>query len=174
MLAEREAGLKQDFEPFERAVQYGVSANLCSALADMGEMVPEARVEIRFTWARTRRRVVGGAEPFVLSSDAVPVMREAARVLRETYWDDDFELAGPVVRLDSHDPLHGGEVVVHAEIEPGSWRKVRVSLNGKDYDQAMKAHQNNWDVRCRGKLRKEGSYVRLQDPREFGVVPNPQ
>ena len=166
--AAREAGLRQDMEPFTSAVRDGVSSNLCNALAEIGGRMEEGQVEVSFSWSRSRSRPQVPSSRIVVPHDAVPVMREAARVLKETYWDDDFELIGPVVRLESANPSAGGEVIVYSEVE-GSWRKVLLRLEVADYEAAARAHTQALEIRCRGRLEKEGRYFTLRSIREFGV-----
>ncbi len=166
--AAREAGLLQDMKPFMAVVNYGVSSNLCNALAEIGGRMEEGQIEISFSWSRSRSRPKVPSSRIVVPHDTVPVMREAARVLRETYWDDDFELIGPVVRLESANPYAGGEVLVYSEVD-GRWRNVLLRLEVADYDAAARAHTQAQEIRCRGRLEKEGRYFTLRNIREFGV-----
>jgi hypothetical protein len=103
----------------------------------------------------------------VVPHDSIPVMREAARVLKETFSDDDFELVGPVVRLESQHVAGGGEVIVYAEVD--TMRKVLLHLEGPHYEEAVRAHEKGLEVRCRGRLEKAGRYFTLRDVRDFGV-----
>ena len=169
-LAAREAGLKQDMEPFTSAVREGVSSNLCNALAEIGGGMEEGQIEVSFSWSRSRTRPLVPSSRIIIPHDAIPVMREAARVLKETYRDDDFELIGPVVRMDSPDATTGGDVLVYAEVD--TLRRVKVHLEGPDYSQAVQAHRQGLEVRCRGKLEKEGRYFTLKNVKEFRLHEN--
>jgi hypothetical protein len=170
--AAQEAGLKQDLAPFTDAIQDGVSSNLCKALAEIGSGLEEGEIEVSFSWSRSRRRRPNvPTSRIVISTDAIPVIREAARVLRETYSDDDFELSGPVVRLDSADVATGGDVLIFTEVD--TWRRVKVHLEGPDYAAAVDAHQKGLEVRCNGRLEKEGRYFTLKNVRSFGVQDAP-
>jgi hypothetical protein len=165
--AAREAALRQNMEPFTSAVRDGVSANLCSAIADIGEGLEEGQIQVSFSWARSRRPP-DVASRAVIPHDAIPVMREAARVLRETFADEDFELIGPVVRLESEAPATGGDVLVYAEVD--TWRRIRVHLEPPAYLQAVVAHEQGVEIHCRGSLRKEGRYFTLRNVHDFGVI----
>jgi hypothetical protein len=167
-MAARDAGLRQDMEPFTAAVRDGVSSNLCNALAEIGGGMEEGSIEVGFTWARSRKIPQGTTSRVVIPCDAVPVMREAARVLREISADDDFELVGPVVRLESGNPDFGGEAFVYAEVD--TLRRVRVYLDAHDYQLAVIAHQQGLEVVCHGRLEKEGRYFTLKAVRGFKVV----
>jgi hypothetical protein len=165
--AAREAAIKQDMAPFTSAVREGVSANLCSALADIGESLEDGQIQISFSWARSRRPP-DAISRTVVPYDAIPVMREAARVLKETFTDEDFEVSGPVVRLESPDAASGGDVLIYAEVD--TMRRIRVHLEGPAYRQAVNAHEKGLEVHCRGSLQKEGRYFTLSNIHEFGVI----
>ena len=169
--AAREAILKQDMAPFTAVVREGVSSNLCNALAHIGSGIEEGQIEFNFSWSRSRRRPDVQSSRIIVPHDAIPVMREAARVLKETYSDDDFELVGPVVRMDSPAAAEGGDVWIYAEID--TWRRAKVHLEAADYAKAVEAHRQGLEVRCRGRLEKEGRYFTLRSIREFGLNEDP-
>jgi len=165
--AARDAAVKPDMALFTSAVRDGVSANLCAALADIGEVIEDGQIEVDFSWARSRTKPNVPSSHIFVPHDSVPIMREAARVLRETFLDNNFELIGPVVRLQSTNAATGGEVLVYAEVD--TWRKVRLCLEGPLYEEAVRAHKEGLEVHCRGSLKKEGRYFTLRDVREFVV-----
>jgi hypothetical protein len=168
--AAKSAALVQSMKPFQDAVSQGVSANLCEALASLGDMLPEAHIEFGFTWARTRVQPPGAYRTLTLATDSISTLREAARILKETSWDDDFEVYGPVVRLESSDPSQGGTVIVQSLLDGGGARKVQLRLNGEAYRQAVSAHDSVADIRCRGKLKKEGRYLTISEVHGFTVA----
>ena len=91
-----------DFENFRTGVSVGISANLCDAirgLASGGEA--DRGVEVTFSWSRSRPIEPSTVEDRVaFSPDSMPVIEEAARLFRETTPREDFELRGPVVKLE--------------------------------------------------------------------------
>jgi hypothetical protein len=167
--AARTAALTQEMAPFQKAVPYGVSSNLCEALSAMGDMIPEAQIEFGFTWARTRRQPTDALRQIILSADTLPTMREAARLLKVESWDDDFEVYGPVVSLASSDIAQGGTVIVQALLDGVGARKVQLRLNAEAYRQAVTAHESVADIRCRGRLKKEGRYLTISEVHGFTV-----
>jgi hypothetical protein len=158
----------QDLQPFTESVPDGVSANLCKALADISEIVEEGYVELDFAWSRSRSRPEVPTSRVLVPHDSMPIMREAARVLRETFTDTDFELTGSVVRLDSPKAASGGDVFVLAQVEE-SWRRVKVTLRPEDYIKAVTAHEKGLVITCRGELQREGRYLVLKEARAFTV-----
>lgn len=166
--AAKSAALVQSMRPFQDVVSRGVSANLCEALANLGGMLPESQIEFGFTWARTRAHPPGAYRTLTLPSDSIGTLREAARILKETSWEDDFEVYGPVVRLESSAPEQGGTVIVQADVD-GAARKIQLRLNGEDYRKAVLAHEAVVDIRCHGLLRKEGRYLTISEVLGFTV-----
>jgi hypothetical protein len=72
-------------DPFEHSIDSGVSANLCETLASLQEEIGAA-LEIEITWATTRDMRDGDvARQAHFSPDAGPILREAARVMRERH-----------------------------------------------------------------------------------------
>lgn len=67
---------------FERAVHDGVSANLCSALANMAgsNAQPGDELGFSFTFARSRPADPSLARQIAFSGDRMPIIREASRV----------------------------------------------------------------------------------------------
>lgn len=85
-------------EPFREAVPVGVSANLCDALAGMAEGAGSLQIE--FSWSRARPAPRDVPQRVVLESDAMPLIREAGRVFRETSAFEEFEVQDIVTKLD--------------------------------------------------------------------------
>jgi hypothetical protein len=165
--AATQAALTGNLEPFSSAVSNGVSANLCAALAEIGKGLEDGQIEVSFSWSRTRTRPDVPSSKIVVPHDSLPVMREAARILRETYTEDDFELVGPVLRLESPSAAQGGTVIVLGEVDTP--RRIIVRLDGPNYREAVRAHQEGLIVRCRGRLEKEGRYFSLSEIRHFSI-----
>lgn len=92
--AANEAAIRRDPQPFIDAVPFGVSANLCDAVASLGEVAGEGDVEIGFTWSRSRRVPNVPSSRIQVPRELISVMREAGRVLRERTWDGDLEVEG--------------------------------------------------------------------------------
>ena len=66
-------------DPFERAVEYGLSANLCDSVAAMAKQ--GHGIEIGLSWAEVRPSNVGDSE-FKFSDRSADVLMEAAKTLR--------------------------------------------------------------------------------------------
>jgi hypothetical protein len=150
---------------FEQSRDVGVSANLCSALAQLsGPEDSEHDVELSFSWALVDR----SAGPHVmerLPRAFAPLLRSAALALKAKAPADDVEVAGPVLKLSRPDGANTGKVVVASTID-GHLRKVTIEMEGADYLAAVSAHADQAALSVTGTLQKEGKTYRLRSPRD--------
>jgi len=110
--AER-AALTGDFTAFRERVRDGVSANLCDALVGMaGGVERKSWFAVQLQWSRSRSSSRSGGSPNRSIRARVGAGCGRGRQnLRETTPRDDYELVGPVVRLERRAP-GGGEVTI--------------------------------------------------------------
>ena len=157
---------EEDAESFFGAVRHGVNANLCNALVKMTNPVPA--VDISLSWARTlpmptTRQVTR------FSNDDVPVLRQAARWLRDQEFLSDVRFVGVVQRLESNKIETGGRMTLRASIR-GNPHRVTADLNYLDYHRALEAHSLGLRVVAEGTLRRVGQGWNLLNPRVVDVV----
>jgi hypothetical protein len=94
-----EALLSSDIKPFEKAISYGVSANLCEALASLNESCGGDGLDLSMSWSLGRPAPILIPSHIRFNNDMIPWIKEAARVFKETVPREDFELDGFVIRL---------------------------------------------------------------------------
>lgn len=160
---------KQDFSPFEKAVENGVSANLCEGLAGLVGDREDTSIFMSVAWALNRPTPDLIPYKTIISPDVVPVIREAARVFRAHDSIEDYAVSGPVVKLERADGEDVGKVTIYAIIE-GVPRKVRLNLSGADYETAVSAHQHYRSVKVVGTLVREGRFHRVAKPLGFSLI----
>lgn len=165
----RQAQLQDSVVPFEAAVAHGVSANLCEAVAQIFEATEARRVvataSLSARWPVPAGFVVADG---VLGATMVPVLREAARSLREAALYADLVVEGPVVKLHSADAEAGGTAAIRAEVD-GVMKTVWVDLGAADYARVIQAHKDGSLVRLTGELKREGRWL-LRSPRDLQVI----
>lgn len=168
--ASRESDTMDQLEPFLRRTRDGVSANLCEAVAELVEATDAEAVRASFSFA-TRRPLGLDNVPrsVVFSGNVAPLLREAASRLREETTYPGVEVVGSVVKLNSAEPVKGGEVVIYASID-GRPRSLRAMLDAAAYQTAIEAHREGALVRCIGDLAREGKYRVLRNPVEFSMT----
>ncbi len=166
--AASDTAARGELNAFRQAVGQGLSANLCNAVAGLVGRAEDQSVEVSFTWARVRKPRPNSLSRVRFAPDTFPIIREAGRVLKEESPRPEFELEGPLVRLD-RDRSEPGTITVGGFVD-GRPRKVRVDLGEDDYRRACDAHREGNLVRCIGTLVRERRTFVLREPREFTVL----
>jgi hypothetical protein len=169
--AAAEAAASGKIDSFVDAVDKGVSANLCDALAKMSIFSDADRtIDVAFSWSRSRPVLPEHNLPdrICLGRDVFPIIQEAAKYLKETSPREDFHLQGFVVTLNRPEQSNTGTATIHGLIDKGL-RKVALTLSRADYARAVRAHENRRRVSCTGVLVREGQSFALHDPFNFTV-----
>ncbi|WP_010582815.1 hypothetical protein [Schlesneria paludicola] len=151
------------FSEFESAVEMGVSANLCDAVAGLwGTDNSQRNLEFTFSWSPVRP--VEGATPswVKFAADRIPIIREAGRLMRERAPITDFEIIGPVIKLNRKAGENDGRITVFGQID-GTPKSVTMELIESEYELAIEYHRNGVIVRAVGTLVREGRSYVLKD-----------
>jgi len=157
-----------EFTAFRNAVRQGVSANLCDAIVGMSDTGEGSRdLDIGFSWSRSRPPVDRQHKRVLIAADAMPVIGEAARYFKETSPREEFELRGPVVKLERAEGAETGVATVLGFVDDEP-RKVSFELPDEAYHVAVQAHDNQQVIVCYGILTREGRSYRLRDARLGG------
>lgn len=144
-------------DAFLTAVDKGVSANLCDALATLTDTLHE--LEISFVWAQTYPMHKGRFFMRFVSHDA-PILREASRAFRSREPQLGKTLTGLVHLLQRKEMQMGGTVSLRTSIE-GRNLSVRTDLSQSDYERAIEAHSLKAPVVMQGDLEWTGQCWRL-------------
>lgn len=158
-----------DLSAFEAGIEHGISADLCESLALVRDCATVALLEVKIGWASARRPISPPATLHQLAPDALDVIREAGRVLRERTPVEDFELEGLVVKVDRPGDERFGAAVILTSIE-GRNRQVHIGVSGDDWDETMQALKDRSILRCRGELVRQGKRYSLQNIRALRIV----
>ncbi|HUU81883.1 MAG TPA: hypothetical protein VM243_00140 [Phycisphaerae bacterium] len=169
--AAEQAAATGNLTAFQDAVPKGVTANLCDAVAGFCRGEGYRGLNVAFSWSRSRPVATGVAREISLEPDAMPMIEEAGRVFRETSDLDDFELRGPVVKLERGEGEATGKVTVLGFVDDQP-RKIKLELPETEYLTAIQAHKQQQTVNCYGVLVREGKSFRLSNPRRLVVEPD--
>ena len=161
-----ERTIRGDDDAFLRGVEQGVSANLCEALA--GALEPFRTLDVVVTWARTRPATPVD-EVFFFASGDVPILQEAARLLREREPQPDVRLIGVVQELRRNETETDGTVTIRTSIADRN-QSVKAVLKQSDYERAILAHKEKTPVVVRGDLERTGQRWRLLNPCIVDVI----
>ena len=160
-----------DFRPFQEAVAGGVSANLCEGIAGLFSTSEATSVELMISWALNRPTPNEIPSRVHISSDLIPTLQEAARLFRAYDRLENYEIKGPVIRLQRDETAAFGMVTVLATIE-GKTRKCSMALSELDYQKAVLAHHQHRYVRVVGTVAREARTYRLESPLNFDIAPD--
>jgi hypothetical protein len=146
----RQVATGAPLERWDDAVEDGVSANLCDALARLtGEGDSAADVDIRVEWTWDAPRAE--APLVVVNAGLAPVLDAGADYLRGEPEEHVILLTGLVTKLHREAATGPGEVTVRGLIE--NWdvgnRTLRVELDETTYREAITAHDLGKFVRAR-------------------------
>ncbi len=153
---------------FDQRVPDGVSANLCTAAAEL--IGVGGGLEVSVSWALTRpaseeddeRRAAVTFQP----PDA-PVLREAARILSDRQERVDERIEGYVSALARGQAEPEGRATIKAVID-GALTSVKADFSPSEYSRITKAHDNRWSVSLEGDLRREGRRWHVEPARPDG------
>lgn len=161
-----EVGRGGNIEAFERAVEKGVSANLCTAIAKF--VVDGRGLDFSLTWARTRPTTEVRAQTVFVSSDST-ILSEAAKVLRSMTSFRNEVLQGVVIGLNRDEFPQNGRVKFKTFVD-GQPRSVTIELPQDLYSRAIDAHKAGSEIKLEGDLEFEGQRYYLRTPRNLEIV----
>jgi hypothetical protein len=154
-------------DPFTRAVENGLSANLCEALAGLGGNAGHPfQLSLSLAAVRGEPRELA---PVRFRRDHLPVIREAAAELRARTPDEDVVVTGEVVRLH-REPGGAGEITLVGRVDDQEpLRRIWIDLPSDDYELAMRAHQEMHEVTVTGNLVRRGTRYMLTRASGFRI-----
>jgi hypothetical protein len=172
--AARLAVRERDVEVFEQTVTSGVSANLCSALAELsGVGDDDEQLGISVDWSPrlpldvddefdglSERPIEGGYRTTFI---------EAASYLRSLDSLEAVQVVGSVRTLKRSPGEFIGEATLRAMVA-GSPKSVKVLLPIGDYQAAIAAHEQERNLSVTGALRREGRSLVMDAPSDVRVV----
>ena len=162
--AAREVAATSELAPMKAAVQRGVSANLCEAIIGLNASSGERGVEFAFSWAPLRTSPAAVPRLAVFAPDSISIIKETARIFRETEVVGGSEVLGVVNRLEHQGENHGRVTIVGSA--DGVPRNVAVELSGDDHSLAVRSYEERVSLSCIGELTREGRGWVLHHPRE--------
>lgn len=155
-----------DTDAFFEAVEQGVSANLCKALAKLIQPFPALDVSV--TWACTHPTATTTPDVVHFLKADAPILREAARSFRSYAPQPDMRLTGrltgTVQKLERNEKRMQGAVTLRTSIDNQD-QSVLAVLNPRDYEQAIQAHREEAPIVMAGDLKRSGKAWRLLNPR---------
>jgi hypothetical protein len=154
--------------------EQGVSANLLSALAEMRPRGAAGALAVSVRWTGGWLVPRGVASRVRLAAGEFETFPGLAKQMRDREQSVQYTLAGYIVSLERVEAERGGpgEITVLAPREdvPGKNMRVRLTLQGEEYDKAVEAHKEANRIRVIGTLKKEGRRWSLDSPSPIVVA----
>ena len=167
-IAVDEAVATGKLEPFESAVDAGVSSNLCEAIARLVER--GEGVDISLTWSRVRRGPESNVS-YRFTEDNARVLSEAAMAFREREPQSDITVEGFVIGLDRKPEEFDGKAKIRGFVD-GRVKTISAEFIHSDYKKVVSAHDQKLRVRVDGDLVKKGPLQFLENARNLVVFPD--
>lgn len=164
----REMAASSNIEPMKKAVELGVSANLCEAIIGLHKASGDRGIQFSFSWTPSRGIPPDAVSEIVISPDSIPYLEETARVFRETETVSDSEVLGTVNKLE-HQNGNQGKVTIVGSTD-GVPRTVTMELDGADHQLAIRSYEERIPITCFGELAREGRSWILKAPRELRLL----
>ncbi|MBH0780020.1 hypothetical protein [Nocardia bovistercoris] len=165
----RFAANQAEFAGVGDAVAQGLKLQIVQALQEMSDAEGLRALDLSFEWASAEPQRTSVPTHVCLSREMIDVLPEIERRLVRSTAPQEVTIVGPVKELkmidgdDVSDDEHGGEIVVHAEID-NKMRRIVVPLNAEDYNWAIAAHRARLPFTATGTLGKRGNLWRLSGP----------
>jgi len=163
------AATEGSIDPFRKAVENGVSANLCDAVVGLKSVSPDSLIEFSMTWASMREPSVTVPSRVVLRPESSPFIEAAS----DAFWGMpkayDVKLEGTFIELESHESALSGSVVVMAYVD-GHARPIHAHFDAPDFTEVVRAYKERLIVKCEGDLVKEGGVLILKNARHFQII----
>ena len=172
-----EARANNDPDPFLRAVDSGVSANLCAGLAQLVEYATEygRGAELAVRWAPLRRLPNRNYVAVAFTSNDHQILVDAQGHLRSTaIWYDERLRAAEIVRLEREPDEFDGSATLIADFD-GRPRRFAAKFDERDYRTIIDAFRKRLRVEVDGNVHPTGRTYELRNPRNVRIMdePNP-
>lgn len=157
-----------NLQVFDGAVERGVSANLCDAIIGLAGERRNRDVHITISYSKVEPNEINSKAEHSFGSEVIPYLERASEYLKDNYVIPNITISGFVKKLDRDKDNVYGFVTVTAFVEDKD-RNVTFELSGRDYLDAIHAHENRQPVECTGDLYISPRSAKLINGKNFRV-----
>jgi hypothetical protein len=165
-IAISQAVTDETLEPFERAVPFGVSANLCDSVAELAKN--GEGIEIGLFWADVRPSAAPNPV-FQFSENSAEILTEVARVFRQREPALNESVIGNVVRLDREPEEFDGRATI-LYVRDKHPIRLQVQFEQPSYNDVIQAFQQREPISVDGDIYRIGNTYELRNPRNLSLV----
>ena len=165
---------QSDFASFDKAVQAGVSANLCDAVLGLIQLSGEFGdgLSVDVYWAPTRPMNGKQFVSISFSTHDAEIIRAAGDHLRTRASYADEHIIAEVVRLERHPEEFDGHAQLLAEIDDQS-RRLSVTFAPTDFNDVIAAFRERRPIELDGDLHPLGRGYELRNPHNVRLLEGP-
>lgn len=156
---------------FDRAVEQGVSANLCDALIGISGKTRSRDVKITITLSRAEGELERDQFEHQFTSSMVPYLQIASDYYKEKVVLLDQVVSGLVTKLSHEEEENVGMVTIEATVN-GVEKSVSIELPTDKYWQSHRAHKMLHIIECLGDLQVTSRSAKLVNVKDFRVISN--
>ena len=157
-----------NLEPFKKAVDYGVSANLCDSVAQLAKK--GEGVAIDMTWAGVRPSDVPDSH-YQFSPASADILVEAANSFRRDEPSYDERIIAQVVQLEREPHEFDGRATI-ISVRDRRPIRMRVEFDQSVYVTVIRAFEEHASIRLDGDVHRLSSGYELRNPRNLSVLPD--
>lgn len=161
----------QELSVFDRAVDSGVSANMCEALVGLSGEKKDRGFSISISPSHQQTFGLDMVKQHTFDKNFIPEIEMAAEYYRENYVIPEFTVVGFVKKLNRDPDDDNGTVTVAAIVQDVE-RNVTFDLAGDEYRDAIHAHENKQVVSCAGDLKVSSRSAILLNSKDFKIISN--
>jgi len=164
--------INDNMTTLDRAVEEGVSANLCDALIGLSgdQESRDFQISVSFSYSKPQESNFPNKIEHTFKASSIPYIKEASNYLKEkNYIIKDKKVSGIVNKLDRPSNKDIGSVTIKASIENRE-QNVTFELLPEDYLKAIRAHENKQLVECYGDICISPRSAKLINSHDFRVI----
>lgn len=162
---------KQNLRVFDDAILGGASANMCDALLGLSGTNRNRSFEIKVA-AQIGRLFETEPRTFKFDPAQLGILTKAASYYKDDYILENRTLTGFVKNLSRPQGEKLGTATIQCRVDDID-RLVKVDLEGDDYHNAVRAHDEQTYVRVSGDVHILSRSARLLRPHSFAVLDQP-
>ena len=154
---------------FGRAVPYGVSANLCDAVAELAREGEGVKISVAWAEVRPQSQYPSPASTFRFTRHSVDILSEAARSFRlnEPFLDE--SVVAQVVRLERHPEEFDGRATL-LYVSEGRPIRMQAEFGAEAYNTVISAFKEREPIKLDGDIYRVNNSFELRNPRNLSLV----
>ena len=161
-----ESVVDDSLEPFQQAVSYGVSSNLCESVAALAEKGKGLVIDL--SWAEVRPPNVANSH-FEFTEHSAGILTEAAANFRRNEPFLDESIIAHVVRLEREPKEFDGRAVILC-VRDGRPLRMRVEFEQSAYNMVIQAFSERNPINVDGDIYRVGNGYELRRPHNLSVI----